>query len=88
MKDEQTGYNLTQTYLNAKGYFISTAYRKSSVIYAPGWYFETIVWTWNNKTKMREKIVYYGDSGSMPEVAYARHAEIVSRLVKGEELPE
>lgn len=88
MIEEQDGYSLIQTYLNAKGYFVSTAYRKFYSIYASGWYFETLVWEWDNKTGERENIVYQGDPGSIPEVAYARHAEIVSILVKGEELPE
>ena len=34
----------------ADKYFISTMWRESSAMEG-GWYYETIVWEWNNKTK-------------------------------------
>lgn len=47
-------FNLIQTYLRAKGYFISTSYRESSVCTnSPPWYFETFVWKWNERELAR-----------------------------------
>lgn len=46
---------LIQSYVKDK-YFVSTIYRESSAAIIPSiWYFETMVWEWNPKTRERGK---------------------------------
>lgn len=73
---------LIQSYVYRR-WFVSTIYRRSSVaIESPAsWYFETIVWEWNNKTKQREKMLSTDDSGSSQEQAMLNHINICSELL-------
>lgn len=73
---------LIQSYVLEK-YFVSTAYRKSSItLETPVWYYETIVWEWNRKTKIHGKIIEMQDSGSLPSTALENHYEICKKLIK------
>lgn len=68
------------TYLKGK-YFISTLYRESSAIeHEPMWYFETIAWEWNDKTKTRGEIIEIEDSGPFEETAMDNHLLLVKKL--------
>lgn len=49
---EKKQYQLMCTYLKGK-YFISTIYRQSSAMVEDCWYFETMAWNWDEKTKQR-----------------------------------
>lgn len=49
---EKKQYQLMCTYLKGK-YFISTIYRQSSAMVEDCWYFETMAWEWDEKTKKR-----------------------------------
>jgi hypothetical protein len=75
---EKKQYQLMCTYLKGK-YFISTIYREASTI-EPMWYFETITWEWNDKTKTRGVIVDINDSGINEEMAMDNHLLIVKKL--------
>lgn len=66
------------TYLKSK-FFISTIYRESSTT-EPMWYFETIAWEWNSKTKSRGSIIEVDDSGATEDVAIDNHLLIVKKL--------
>lgn len=81
---EKQEHNLIQTYITEPGRMISTMYRESSAIYAPGYYYETIVWEWDRKTKERGAILHTEDSGAFDDTAYKRHAELVRRAVTGQ----
>jgi hypothetical protein len=84
--EEKEAYSLVQTYLLQK-YFISTAYRQSSVMMSsPPWYYETIVWEWDEKTRKSGSILYMGDSGNSPEYAIKQHFKIVEKLHNKESL--
>ena len=76
---EKKQYQLMCTYLKGK-YFISTIYRKSSAMIEDCWYFETIVWDWDEKTKKRGSIVVMDDSGISEEMAMDNHLLIVKKL--------
>lgn len=71
-------YQLMCTYLKGK-YFISTIYRESSTVY-PIWYFETMAWQWDDKTKTLGHIIEMEDSGSNEETAIEGHLLIVKKL--------
>lgn len=66
------------TYLKGK-FFISTIYREASTI-EPMWYFETMAWEWDDKTKTRGAIVEMDDSGVSEEMAMDNHLLIVKKL--------
>lgn len=73
-------YQLLCSYVKNK-YFISTAYRKASTI-EPMWYFETIVWEWDSKTRKRGKMLDMEDSGSWEDVAFKNHFKLIENLHK------
>lgn len=76
MKKKQ--YQLMCTYLKGK-FFISTIYREASTI-EPMWYFETMAWEWDDKTKTRGAIVEMDDSGISEEMAMDNHFLMVKKL--------
>lgn len=76
---EKKQYQLMCTYLKGK-YFISTIYRESSAMIEDCWYFETMAWDWDEKTKQRGSIVEMEDSGSSEEMAMNNHLSIVKKL--------
>ncbi len=76
--EEQQPYQLICSYVKNK-FFVSTAYRKASTL-EPMWYFETIVWEWNQKTKERGKILVQDDSGFHEDFAFSNHIEIIQKL--------
>ena len=75
-------HKLIQSYYLEK-YFISTAYRRASTLQEI-WYYETIVWEWDKKTRERGKILEEMDSGTDLDGAIADHCEICRNLAKGE----
>ena len=84
--DERCAQKLIQSYVQDY-YFVSTAYRRSSAALAPDqWYYETIVWNWNPKTRERGEIVDSRDSGMNRTTALACHAAICASLAS--DLPE
>jgi hypothetical protein len=68
-----------QSYVADK-YFVSTAYRESS---APegGWYYETIVWEWDNVTKKVGTMLFMGSR-------FKCHFECCEKLLRGMPLEE
>jgi len=74
MKEHQ----LIQSYVSEK-FFISTAYRRCSAVLASDfWYYETIVWEWDAKTKKRGSILEIDDSGHSRIIALCNHANLCS----------
>ena len=69
---------LVQSYYKEK-YFISTAYRESSGGFGH-WYYETIVWVFNKKTKERGKMLLIEDSGTEENGALLEHYNIMVKL--------
>lgn len=72
---------LIQSYVKDR-WFVSTIRRQSSAALAPDlWYYETMVWNWNAKTKKRESnfIAQY-ESGLTEPYALAHHARICASL--------
>lgn len=83
---EEKPHNLIQSYVAGR-WFVSTAYRKSSAVLNPdGWYYETIIWEWNAKTKKRGRMLTMQDVGLTPRYAHRMHFEICHNLLKT--LPE
>lgn len=76
---ERKEYQLMCTYLKRK-YFISTMYRQSSSMIEDMWYFETIAWEWDDKTKTRGAIVEMDDGGITEESAMGNHLLMVKKL--------
>ena len=76
---EKKQYQLMCTYLKGK-YFISTIYRQSSAMIEDCWYFETMAWDWDEKTKQRGSIVEMHDSGVSEEMAMDNHLLMVKKL--------
>ena len=75
-------HKLIQSYVRER-YFVSTAFRKSSALTeAPIWYYETIVFTWNRKTRETEEIILQEDSGYSSIVAIESHFKICKHLEK------
>ena len=86
---ERREYNLLQTYLRTMGYLVSTGYRQSSaMVNDPPWYFETLVWEWNNETKETDRILYSENSGSTQNEAFRQHQIICRKLWNDEPLEE
>jgi hypothetical protein len=77
-KMEKKQYQLMCTYLK-KRFFISTIYRESSTT-EPMWYFETIVWEWDDKNKIRGAILEIEDSGFSEEMAIDNHLLIIKKF--------
>ena len=75
---------LIQSYVEEK-WFVSTIHRESSTI-PPMWYYETIVWEWNAKTRKREEMIYQGDSGSSKNIALENHLTICDKLLANKAL--
>ncbi len=75
---EKKSYQLMCTYLKNK-YFISTIYRESAMIH-DCWYFETMVWEWDDKTKQRGEILEQEDSGMSEDAAINNHLLIIKKL--------
>ena len=71
-------YQLIASYVKQK-YFISTIYREASTI-EPMWYFETMVWEWNAKTKERGAILEQQDSGCDEEMALDNHCAMAKKF--------
>jgi len=71
MKIQEKSYQLIASYVKRK-YYISTIYRQASTD-EPMWYFETIVWEWDNKTKKRGEMLEIDDSGTDEEQAIENH---------------
>jgi len=71
MMEDDKGYQLIASYVKQK-YFISTIYRRASTM-EEMWYFETIIWEWNNKTRERGKIIEMDDSGISEDMALDNH---------------
>jgi len=87
-KEEQKEYQLICSYVKHE-YFISTAYRKSSALSQPPmWYFETMVWEWDNKTKETREWLNQVMSGVTEEQALESHFGIIGKLLKIKELEE
>lgn len=76
---EKKQYQLMCTYLKGK-YFISTIYRQSSAMVEDCWYFETMAWNWDEKTKQRGSIVEMDDSGIDEYMAIDNHLLMVKKL--------
>lgn len=76
---EKRQYQLMCTYLKGK-YFISTIYRQSSAMIEDCWYFETMAWEWDDKTKQRGSIVELDDSGVSEEMAMDNHLLMVKKI--------
>lgn len=76
---EKKQYQLMCTYLKGK-YFISTIYRQSSAMVEDCWYFETMAWNWDEKTKQRGSIVEMDDSGIDEDMAIDNHLLMVKKL--------
>jgi len=76
---EKKQHQLMCTYLKGK-YFISTIYRQSSAMVQDCWYFETMAWSWDDKTKQRGSIVEMDDSGISEEMAMDNHLLMVKKL--------
>jgi hypothetical protein len=76
---EKKQYQLMCTYLKGK-YFISTIYRESSAMIQDCWYFETMVWEWNDKTRERGSIIEMDDSGISEEQAMDNHLLMVKKM--------
>jgi len=73
-------YQLLCSYVRNK-YFVSTAYRRASTL-EPMWYFETIVWEWNQKTRERGEMLDMEDSGIFNEQALENHFKICKKYIK------
>jgi len=44
------------------------------------WYFETMVWEWDDKTKQRGEILEQEDSGMSEDAAINNHLLIIKKL--------
>lgn len=85
---ERKEHNLLQTYLPRNGYFVSTAYRESSMMIPDVWYYETLVWTYDETTKKTGDLIYSNDAGSWGDSAFDFHQNICQKLFNGESLEE
>ena len=85
MTDRETEFrkehNLLQTYLRKRGYLVSTGYRQCSAMGASDiWYYETLVWTWDEETRKSDRLVWSTDAGSHPDKATKSHLETCAKL--------
>ena len=80
--EERASYTLVQSYVKRK-WFVSTAYRQSSVMIEPPvpWYYETIVWEWDYDSRKTGDMLYTDDSGSCEKHALHGHMQICERLI-------
>jgi len=68
---------LIQTFIN--GRMVSTMYRMASTTIET-WYFETLVWEWDDIKKQRGEMLDMRDSGGSKEIALDNHARIVEKI--------
>ena len=79
---EKIAHKLIQSYIQEK-YFISTAYRRSSVrVASPPWYYETITWKLDKETGVSDKMISMANSGRSPITALKGHFGICKELLK------
>jgi hypothetical protein len=79
---EKENYQLICSYIKNK-YFISTVYRRCSAVLASDiWYFETIVWEWDSKTRKRGEMLEMEDSGISEIRAIESHLEICKKYIQ------
>lgn len=64
-----------------KKYFVSTIWRKASTI-VEMWYFETIVWEWDDATRERGQMLDMSDHGTSPEMAIGKHSNTCLKYYK------
>ena len=76
---EKKQYQLMCSYVKGK-YFISTIYRQSSAMIEDCWYFETMIWDWDDKNKTRGSIVEMDDSGIDEDMAIDNHFWWVKKM--------
>ena len=76
--EQRESYQLIASYVKKK-YFISTMYREASTM-EPMWYFETIVWEWDAKTRRRGKMLEQENSGIDEEMALDSHCALVKKF--------
>lgn len=77
-------HKLIQSYVINK-FFISTAYRRCSAVSAFDiWYYETIVWEWDSKTKKVGKILEVEDSGESAFGALDNHCDLCTKYFEEE----
>jgi len=72
-------YQLICSYIKRK-YFISTAFRRASTM-EEMWYFETIVWEWDNETRKQGKMLDMEDSGIGEEMAFNNHCRLIKKYI-------
>ena len=83
--EEEKAHSLIQSYVMRK-YFVSTAYRRSSAaVSPPPWYYETIIWEWDDKKRECGEMKAVMDSGRTPKVALRSHFGICFNLVTKKE---
>ena len=81
---EKIAHKLIQSYIQEK-YFISTAYRRSSVrVASPPWYYETIAWKLDEETGENDKMISMANSGGSPTIALKGHFRICKELLQEE----
>lgn len=85
---DETRSEFVQTYLRRCDRFVSTIERDSSAAFAPGRYFETIIWEWSNETKKRGLMIHITDSGTDADTALENHFAICRKITKNERLEE
>lgn len=79
---ERKEYQLICSYVKHK-YYVSTAYRKSSAVCHSDdfWYFETMVWEWDDKTKKNGEWLEQRGGALTEERALEIHFEEVEKLL-------
>ena len=86
--EEEKAHSLIQSYVMRK-FFVSTAYRQSSAaVSSPPWYYETIIWDWDDRKSSRGEMKAVMDSGRTPKVALKSHFGICFNLVTKKEKSE
>ena len=81
MKKEKENKPLIQSYLYTEkfgNFFISTAYRKSSMTDYESWYYETFAWKFENKKKTDWVVEYAGVDDE--KYALKDHMEVIKQL--------
>ena len=85
--DDQS-HQLIQSYVLDK-WMVSTIHRASSACLVPeAWFYETIVWKWDRKTRARGDQVFMDDSIDFEIAALEDHTAICAKLMIGEPLEE
>ena len=82
---EKIAHKFIQSYLQEK-YFVSTAYRRSSVrVASPPWYYETIAWKLDEKIGENSKMISMANSSGSSKVALKGHFRICEELLQEDE---